>query len=116
MENANALTIGDNPTRRGRSIPGKEHPLAKLNAVYVSHILPDDLLSGRWRQWFDEFPELLHVIAGVVEVWKIRRPEELVCSDKIYDVGEGFFVGISGDPALSIEIITGLVLQRDSLS
>src|SRR5216683_6966802 len=90
--------------------------LASLDSVDPGGVGADDFLAGLGRHRLDQFTQLRHVIPGMVEVRKIRRPEKFVGSDEIDDVAEGLFIRVAGDPALPIKIVTRLLLQPDRLA
>ena len=66
-----------------------------LDFVDLSYVLANDLLPGCLRHWLHQFTQLIHIIPRVVEVREIRRPEELVRSDKVNNVAKGFFVRVA---------------------
>ena len=80
--------------------PARRWKTGFLDSIDLGRVITDHLLAGRGRHRLDQFAQLRHVVPGVVEVGKIRRPEKFVRSDKIHDVAEGLFVRVARDPAL----------------
>ena len=71
--------------------------------------------ARRLRQHRCELRDVIDVRRWMVAVGVVRRPEKAVGANVFDDVGDSPLIGVSGDPALPPEVITGLLAQRQRL-
>ncbi len=57
--------------------------LPKVEPVASGNVFPEDPLSRCFRQWLDQPREVFQVIVVVIEVRKVRCPEEAIGADEI---------------------------------
>src|SRR5262249_17511160 len=79
-----------------------------LEAVNFSCVFSDHFLASGRRHRLDEFPQLLHVVSRMIEVWEIRGPEKFVSANEFDYMAKGFFVRIAGNPALTVKVVARL--------
>src|SRR6266851_4201374 len=96
----------------GAAKAGGEGSSRELAAVRLHHVAAHHFRARPGRKLMREFLDLFDVIADVIGMREIRRPEKFVGAAQLDHRGQRALVGVRRNPAVALEVKAWLLLER----
>src|SRR5579863_2264559 len=81
--------------------------------ICARDVFAEDPAAARLGHRRDHSLELLEIVAGMIGMRIVSRPEKFILADNLHHRRDSTFVGIGGDETLALEVVRRLLLEPD---